>query len=147
MNEWLLRSAMRQLYPRTEHFPGIEDCGDVEFVARFHRESAPLLWLGVSAGAWLYALTPLFTVLVPLPSFWLPRGLADKHANKIASLPIYLLRQPIFLVKMIAGLCWGADPKVREAIGLPPYGPDPDAYRQSDDVVRARRLPLAETAR
>ena len=34
--QWLLRSAMRDLYPRTEHFPGIEDCDDTAFLARFH---------------------------------------------------------------------------------------------------------------
>jgi len=133
MHEWLLCRAMRALYPRTAHFPGVADCGDAEFVARFHREAAPLLWLGVVAGTWIYTLAPLFTVFVPLPSFWLPAGLADRHAQRIATVPLYFVRQPVFLVKMVAGLCWGADAKVREAIGLPPLGDDPDDYRRGDD--------------
>ena len=130
--EWMIRSAMRDLYPRTEHFPGIADFDDTAFIARFRRESSGLLWLGVVAGMVLYVLTPIFTVFVPLPSFWLPARLRDRHARKIVGARFYLPRQAVFLLKMVAGLCWGAHPSVRQKLGLPPYPADPDEYRRGD---------------
>jgi hypothetical protein len=137
--EWLIRSAMRDMYPRTEHFPGIAECGDTEFIARFRRETSFLLWLGVVAGTWLYVLTPVLTVYVPLPSFLLPAALRDRHAQRITSTRIYLLRQAIFVLKMVAGLCWGASADVRQKIGLSPYLPDTEGYRVGDGVRRSVR--------
>jgi hypothetical protein len=132
--EWLIRSAMRDLYPRTEYFPGIADCGDTAFIARFRRDSSWVLWLGVVAGMALYVLTPLFTVFVPLPSFLLPARLRDRHALRITSTRFYLPRQAVFLLKMVAGLCWGSHESVRAKIGLPPYPADPDGYRRDGEV-------------
>ena len=126
--EWLIRSAMRDLYPRSDHFPGIEDCGDTAFISRFRRESPFLLWIGVVAGTALYVATPVFTVLRPLPSFWLPARLRDLHAQRITSTTLYFPRQAVFLLKMVAGLCWGSHPSVREKIGLPAYGEDSGGY-------------------
>ena len=56
-------------------------------------------------------------------------GLKDKHANKITSAPIYLVRQAIFLLKLPGGLCWGTHPTVRKHFALAAYAPDPETVR------------------
>ena len=128
---WLVRAAIVALYPRTADLPGAADCGLDEFLVRYRRESTPLLWLGAVAGALAFHLTPLFTVYVPLPAFWLPRPLLERHAQRVTTTNLYLLRQAVFLVKMVAGLCWGADPAVRARFGLPPLPTDPGTWRTS----------------
>lgn len=129
MDRWLVRSAIVALYPRTDELPGAEDCDLDAFLRRMKADSTRLLWLGVVMGAIVFHLTPLFTVFVPLPAFLLPRALRDRHAYRITTTSFYLLRQAVFLVKLTAGLCWGAHPDVRKRLALPPLPPDPDAWR------------------
>ena len=128
MFTWLIRQAIVALYPRTT-LPGAEDCALDAFLTRFREESPPLVWLGCAAGAVLFHLSPVFTVFVPLPAFALPRRLLDRHAQRIASTRLYLVRQAIFLVKLTAGMCWGTDPKVRALLALPPLAADPGTWR------------------
>ena len=128
---WLVRSAIVQLYPRTDDLPGAEDCDLDDFLERYQRETTILLWLGVVLGAIAYHLSPIVTVFVPLPAFLLSEELADKHAARVSVSKIYLLRQTIFLVKLVAGLAWGGHPKVREKFALPALPPDPGTWRQS----------------
>jgi hypothetical protein len=75
--------------------------------------------------------TPLITVGLPLPAFALPKKLLDRHTERILSYPIYLVRQGVFLIRLSAGLCWGADADVRARFALAPYAPDPGTFRQS----------------
>jgi hypothetical protein len=126
---WLILSAMRALYPRSPDLPGIADTGIDEFLRRYRRESTRLLWMGLVLGTIVFTLTPVMTIGVPLPSFLLPRRALDRHALAVASHRLYLVRQTVFLVKMVAGLCWGAHPAVRERLALPPYPPDPGSWR------------------
>ena len=126
---WLLRSAIVMLYPRIPGLPGIEDCALDEHLALFKRETPLLIWVGTIGGAMLFHLTPFMTVCVPLPAFLLPGTLKDRHAARITTTDFYLLRQAIFLVKLCAGLCWGADPEVRKRLALPPLGKDPGTWR------------------
>lgn len=123
----LLGHALAAFYPRTEHFPGIRDTGLMPFLQRFRREASPLLRLGAWAAVALFVLSPLFTVYAPLPSFLLPAALLDRHAERIARVRSYPVRSLIMLLKMVAGMCWGAHPEVRARLGLPPLPPDPDA--------------------
>lgn len=125
----LLKHALKALYPRTEHFPGIEDTDLDAFLERFFRESAWLMRLGVHVATWLFVLLPIATVYVPLPSFLLPRRLLDRHADRVATLPIYHVRSLLLVLKVTAGLCWGAHPDVRARLGLPPLPPDPGTWR------------------
>lgn len=127
---WLVRSAITMLYPRGA-LPGAEDCNLDTFLAQFKRETPFIVWLGTVAGAVVFHLTPLFTVFVPLPAFLLPAKLADTHAQKVSSHPLYLVRQLVYLVKMCAGFCWGVDPAVRAKLGLRPLLRDPGTWRQS----------------
>lgn len=128
---FLVRSALVALYPRTEELPGIADTDLDAFLPRFRRESPWLMWIGIVAATLLFHLTPLFTVLVPLPAFALPAGLRDRHADRIAQSPLYLVRQAIFLLKLPGGLCWGAHPAVRARFALPALAPDPGTFRSA----------------
>lgn len=128
---WLIRHAMCALYPRTAELPGMEDTDVRGFLARYKRESTFLMWLGLFAGSLVFAWSPILTVHLPLPSFLLPRALLDKHAMRITSTRFYLLRQSIFLVKLAAGLCWGAHPAVRAKLGMAPYPADPGTWREA----------------
>ncbi len=128
---WLLRSAVLMIYPRTQELPGIEDCGLDEYLPRYRRETPWLIWLGTMAGTLLFHLTPFMTVYVPLPAFLLPSKLQDRHAMRIMTTRVYLLRQAVFLVKLCAGLCWGVDPEVRRRFALAPLPKDPGTWRSN----------------
>ena len=126
---WLVRFAMRAMLPRAAGLPGVEDTGLREFVPRLRRECAWLFWAGVVLGSVVFQLTPLFTILVPLPACLLTRRALDRHAAKLASHPLYFLRSPMMLIKVAAGYCWGAHADVRKLIGVSPYPADPDEWR------------------
>ncbi len=126
----LVRSAIVAMYPRTDALPGAEDCDLDAFLVRFREDTTPLMWLGVVLGAVLFHLSPVVTVFVPLPAFLLPPSLADRHAHKITTTNVYLLRQAVFLVKLAAGLAWGTHPEVRRRFALPPLPPDPGTWRK-----------------
>ncbi len=126
---WLIRAALLILYPRTDALPGLADTRLDDFLRQFRREAPGLMWVGVFAGALLFHLTPLFTVGVPLPAFWLPRALADRHATRITQSNVYLVRQAVFLVKLVGGLAWGTDPEVRQRLGLTALPPEPSRWR------------------
>lgn len=126
---WLVRAALLILYPRIDGLPGLADTRLDEFLERFRREAPALMWVGVIAGALVFHLTPLFTVGVPLPAFWLPRATADRHAARLTQTPLYLVRQAVFLVKLVGGLAWGTDPEVRQRLGLTALPPEPPRWR------------------
>jgi hypothetical protein len=126
---WLVRFTMCSLFPRTAGLPGLRDTEVREFLRRFRRETTLLMWLGIVLGTLLFIVSPLFTVGLPLPAFLLPRAKLDRHARKLAASRFYVVRQLMFVVKMIAGFCWGADPKVRRAFNLPLLPPDPGTLR------------------
>jgi hypothetical protein len=126
---WLIKFAMCTLMPRSDALPGIADTDLDGFLRRLRADAEPLYWLGLVVGAVVFTLTPLFTVGVPLPAFWLPRRLLDRHADRLLTHRIYLLRQAVFLVRLSAGMCWGADAGVRSRLGLAPYATDPGTFR------------------
>ena len=126
---WLILSAMRALYPAAGGFPGVEECGIEQFLARYRRESSVLVWTGVVLGAIVFTISPLITIGIPLPSFLLSPAALDRHANAVSGHRLYLVRQTVFLVKMVAGLCWGADPVVRKQLALRAYPADPGTWR------------------
>ncbi len=128
---WLIKFAMCTMMPRTEALPGIGDTDLDGFLRRLKRDTNALYWLGLVLGAVVFALAPLITIGVPLPAFALPRRALERHSERVLSHPIYLVRQAAFLIRVSAGLCWGADEKVRACFDLPPYPPDPGTFRQS----------------
>jgi hypothetical protein len=126
---WCIRSALSDLMPGETALPGIVDAGWDTFVVRYRREANWPMWFGLVAGSLVFILTPITTVGWPLPSFWLPRKVRDRHAYKVMLHPIYLVRQAVFLLKLNAGFCWGADPGVRAKLGMQPYPPEPTGWR------------------
>ena len=128
---WLIKFAMCTMMPRTADLPGIADTDLDGFLRKMQKESQPLYWTGLVLGAIVFAITPLITIGIPLPAFLLPKGLRDRHAERILAYPIYTLRQAAMLVRLSAGMCWGADPRVRARFALPAYGPDPGTFRTS----------------
>jgi hypothetical protein len=126
---WLVRAAMRDMLPASGDFPGIADTGLDAFLGKLRRETTATVWLGLVLGAVLFTLAPIVTVYVPLPSFLLPAGLRDRHAERICTTRFYLLRQAVFLLKMYACMCWGQDPAVRARLHVAPYPVDPGTFR------------------
>ncbi len=128
---WLVKFAMCAMMPRSESLPGIADTDIDGFLRRMKKDADPLYWLGLVVGGIVFAISPLLTVYVPLPAFVLPRSLLERHCERILSSPIYVLRQAVFLVRLSAGMCWGADDKVRACFALAPMAPDPGTFKQS----------------
>src|SRR5690606_7127935 len=140
---WLVRSAIVAMYPRTDALPGAEDCDVDGFLRRYRADTTTLMWVGVVMGALVYQLTPLFTVCVPLPAALLPASLRDRHAYRITTTNVYLVRQAVFLVRLVAGLCWGGHPEVRKRFALPALPPDPGTWRESETLPAKKRLDVA----
>jgi hypothetical protein len=129
---WLIKFAMCTMMPRSEKLPGIADTDLTAFLVKMRREADWLYWLGVVVGAVVFAISPLITVYVPLPAFFLPKKLLERHAEKVLAHPIYIVRQAVFLIRLSAGMCWGADEKVRAYFALPAYGKcDPGTFKTS----------------
>lgn len=126
---WLIRKALEAVFPRSEALPGVADTDLAAFVARFRREAPPLMKVGFYLGVAVFHLSPLLTIYVPVPAFVLPQKLLDRHAYRAATSKVYLLKQCMFMVKLVAGLCWGAHPTVRERFGQPALPPDPGSWR------------------
>jgi hypothetical protein len=122
---------MCDLMPAAAGLPGLADVGIDPFLARFRRETTFLVWTGIVLGAVLYAITPLLTVYLPLPSFLLPRAARERHADRICSTRFYLLRQTVFLLKMYACMAWGQNAGVRSRFHLPALPDDPGTFRQA----------------
>jgi hypothetical protein len=116
--------------PAVDGLPGVGDTNIESFVRGYLREMNLLSTLGLRLGALLFVLAPVITIGVPLPSFLLPGKWLDAYADRIVRHPIYLVRQGISVLKMVAGLCWGADPAVRETLNLEPYPADPGTWLQ-----------------
>jgi hypothetical protein len=127
----LLRFAVAAMLPGSDRFPSSAELGLGPFVARFLRETSWAMWLGCVASAAAFMALPVLTIFVPLPAVLLPARLLDRHAAAMADHRIYLVRQSAFLLKMVAGLHWGAHPEVRQRLGLAPYAADPGTWRTS----------------
>jgi hypothetical protein len=140
MVTWLIQHAMCALYPRTDALPGMEDVDVRGFLRRYRRDSTTLMWLGLLLGTAVFVWTPILTVYLPVPSFLLPRSLLDKHAHGITGTRLYWLRQGVFLLKLAAGLCWGADPAVRARLAMAAYPEDPGTWIEGEPP--RRRLPV-----
>jgi len=127
----LIRSAMLDFYPSTEHLPGLDRVDLDGFLERYKREAPALLWSGLVAAAIAYNLSPIVTIKKPLPATRLSPEDRARHVDLVGSTENYQLRQLMFLLKMVAGMAWGQSPEVRQAMGLSPYPEDPGTWRQA----------------
>jgi hypothetical protein len=133
----LVRFAMVTFFPRVGALPGVAELAIDEKIAAFRRESTLLMWAGVAGGALLFQLTPVLTLRRPVLASWLSPDDLDAHAHKLSGHRIYLVRQAMFLLKMVGGMFWAGSDPIRASIDLPSYGRDPGTRRVERDVVVA----------
>jgi hypothetical protein len=126
---WLIRSALRALYPGRGEVPGIDQLDLDDFLARYRREAPAIMWVGLHLAALVFTLSPLVTIGWPLPSIWLSPSALDRHAYAATTHRWYLMRQLVMVLKMAGGLCWGQHPRVRALHGVAAYGADPGTWR------------------
>ena len=126
---WFTEFAMRAVFPPTDALPGIAETDLTGFVRQLRREAPLLMRLGLWLATWFFIVTPLFTVFIPLPAFLLPSRLLAKHTERLFSSRSYIVRQLVYLLKMLGALCWGQDPEVRRRFGREPLPPDPGTWQ------------------
>lgn len=140
MNE-LVRFALVTFFPRVDDLPGLDELGVDEKIERLRRESTWLFWLGVVGAAFFFQISPVITVYRPWPAVFLEPEQLDQHAYKLATHPVYLIRQMAVLLKLVAGLFWGQSPEIRAFIDLPAYEPDPGTRRLEPMIQRPPTAP------
>lgn len=128
---WLIKFAASAMLPTHPSLIGVEETDLDSYVRQFMSETNWITWIGVVASSVVFMLTPLLTLGLPVPAFLLTRRALDRHANRLSSHRIYLLRQSTFIVKMVAGFCWGAHPQIRAHFNMVPYPADPGTWRQA----------------
>ncbi|MEC9073419.1 MAG: hypothetical protein VX938_13595 [Myxococcota bacterium] len=126
---WFILFSIRTLMPSGGALKGIEETDYRGFLSNFRREAPLLMRIGFNASVLLFVFGPLITVYLPLPAFLLPGKLLERHTQRMCDHPIYVVRMSTYLVKMVAGICWGMDPEVRAALKTPPLEPDPGTWR------------------
>jgi hypothetical protein len=124
VNEWV-RFALVAFYPRVDDLPGLAELGVEDKIAALRRESTLLFWTGIVAAAVFFQLSPILTVRRPVPAVWLTEEQLDAHAYKLATFPVYVIRQLVVLLKLMAGIFWGESKEIRAFLHLPAYGRDP----------------------
>ena len=132
----LVRFALSAFFPREGELPGLAELDlDAKIVA-LRRESTVLFWVGIVAASIFFQITPLLTVRRPVPAALLSEEELDEHAHKLATYPLYGVRQLIVLLKLVAGIFWAQSPELRAFLHLPAYPPDPGTRRTEPHVAR-----------
>lgn len=138
--EALVCFALAAFFPREGELPGLAELGLEEQVAKLRRESPLLFWTGLVGAALFFQLSPILTVKKPLLAAMLSADELDEHAHRVATLPVYAIRQTIVLLKLTGGVLWGQSPEVRAFLSLPAYGADPGTRRTERMVSRPVHL-------
>jgi hypothetical protein len=120
---------MKNFMPPLGDMKGVEGTDLNAFLADVKRDAPPNIRWGLVLSAWIYLLTPILTVWIPLPAFLLPAKLRDKHTDRFSTHRLYLIRSCSLMIKMMAGMCWGRDPEIRRALGCEELPPDPGTWR------------------
>lgn len=98
---------------------GAFDCGFDAFYAEFQKTAPVSFRLGFSAalfaGSWV---APLLIRRLP-PLSRLPRDERESALEALGRCRFYPLRQCLLLLKAVCSFCYGADARVRAAIGFP----------------------------
>lgn len=144
MNE-LVRFALVAFYPREGDLPGLAELDVEDKIAALRRDATPLFWFGVVSAALFFQLSPIVTIYRPWPAIFLDEDELDRHAHRLATFPVYLVRQLIVLLKLIAGMFWGQSEEIRAFLALPAYGADPGTRRTGAVIAglaEVERAPL-----
>lgn len=103
---------------------GVLDLGFDAFYADFRRDAPPLIRTGlriaIASATWL---APVLVAKVP-PLARLSVDDRERALEAMGTSRVGLLRQLVVLLKLVAALAYGADARVRDAIG---YGGEPAA--------------------
>ena len=129
MNLSPTKYVLCRMLPSVDGLTGLDQIDVGGFLKQLNKEAPITMRITLVLGVWAFILTPFLTLKIPLPSFMLSRRLQDEHAHRITDTRIYLLRQLIFAVKAIAGMCWGKDPRVRQELNLKIYDEDTGGFR------------------
>jgi hypothetical protein len=142
----LVRFALVAFFPRVDDLPGLAELGVEEKIATLRRDSTALFWTGMVAAAVVFQITPILTVRRLGPAVFLSEDELDAHAHALATHRVYLLRQLIVLLKLMAGVFWGQSPEIRAFLHLPAYPADPGTRRTEALVSRPVPGPRAPVA-
>ena len=123
--------VLSAVLPATESVPGIDPERCVEFLARYRREAPFLPRLALNLSALVFLLTPPLTGAGMRSALALSPSRLERHCEGLSRHRGYHLRQVTLMLKTAAGMVWGADPLVREALGLAPYAEDPSDWREA----------------
>jgi hypothetical protein len=129
MNLSPTRYVLCCMLPSVDGLTGLDQMDVKAFLSDLKKEAPLTMRITLFLGVWAFILTPILTLKIPLPSFLLSRRLQDEHTHRLTDTRIYLLRQLVFAIKAIAGLCWGKDPKVRRELNLKLYDADKGGFR------------------
>jgi hypothetical protein len=81
--------------------------------------------IGLRAVIWAITWLPVAFVGIPLPVNLLSPQARARYIDRWASSKLYFLREGFYLLKAIALMGWGAQPRVRERLGLGPMAAEP----------------------
>lgn len=126
---WLTRRVLLEIFPPNGALPGLESVDLDGFLVDFHGDAPLLMRIALSLSVVVFVLSTPLTLYLPWPSLWLPQGLRERHMSRLAQHPIYVVRQTMTMLKMIAGMAWGQDPAIRAHLELKTYEPDPATWR------------------
>jgi hypothetical protein len=126
---WITRRVLLEMLPAGGVLPGLDTVDLDGFLRNFGRDAPFLMRLGLTLSVAVFVMATPITLGIPWPAIWLPKKLRATHAGRLANHRIYMLRQALTLLKMIAGMAWGQDPAIRTRVGLDPYDEDPGTWR------------------
>jgi len=126
--------AMNEAMPPHGDMPGIIDTDVEAFLIEFNNHAHPIMRLGFFLAVWIYVLSPVFTIGIPLPAFWLSQKKREEHLKKYSGSRSFIFSQLWMLHKMITGMCWGADAKVRTYFCYEPYEAELGDFKKGDKL-------------
>jgi hypothetical protein len=126
---WITRRVLLEMLPAGGVLPGLDIIDLDGFLRGFGRDAPFLMRLGLALSVGIFVMSAPLTLGIPWPAIWLPRKLRARHAKRLATHRIYVVRQTVTMLKMVAGMAWGQDPRIRIRMGLEPYDEDPGTWR------------------
>ena len=126
---WLTRKVLLEILPPHGALPGLESVDLDAFLRGFSRDAPLLMRIALVLSVMIFIFSTPITIFLPWPSLWLPKAARDRHTARLANHPIYLVRQTMTMLKMVAGMAWGQDPAIRERLHLDAYDADPGTWR------------------
>jgi hypothetical protein len=107
----LLAAVIPRIDP--EGLPGLEDLDPGRFFGELDRAAPPLLRFGFRAAVWVLTFSPIFLLGKPRRFGALPPSDRDLLLGRAASSRLYLLRQLVLALKLVACFAYFQDPTLR----------------------------------